>query len=422
MNKQYDVCVIGGGAAGMSAALGAIQNHAKKVLLIERDIELGGILQQCIHNGFGLHHYNEELTGPAYAEKIKNELLATGVEVKLDTTVTKVTKDKQVHYMNEQDGYQIIDAKSIIVAIGCRERSRHQIEIPGKRLAGIMTAGIAQRYLNIDGYLVGKKVLILGSGDIGLIMARRMTLEGAEVVGVAELMPYSNGLNRNIVQCLDDFNIPLYLSHTVTKVDGNERLEQVTISQVDDKFQVIEGTEKSFDVDTLLLSVGLIPENHLLKELNVEVNPITNGAYVDDHYQTNIKGVFACGNSLHVHDLVDFVSAEGYEAGKNAALYAMSDEQGFPTVMTKPSQHVRYVIPNQIHLDEEEKVTLKFRVGKPFEKAKLIIKQGDHVIKEMKKTHLLPAEMESIVLDKSLLKNNNSILTIEIDGGEHNGK
>jgi NADPH-dependent 2,4-dienoyl-CoA reductase/sulfur reductase-like enzyme len=417
MNKQYDVCVIGGGAAGMSAALGAIENGAKRVILFERDIELGGILQQCIHNGFGLHHFKEELSGPAYAERVKNQLLETKVEIKLDTTVIKMTEDKQVHYMNNEEGYVIIDAKAIILAIGCRERSRHAIEIPGKRLSGIMTAGTAQRYLNMDGYLVGKRVFILGSGDIGLIMARRMTLEGATVAGVAELMPYSNGLNRNIVQCLHDFDIPLYLSHTVTKVEGKERLEKIYLSQVDEKFNVIEGTEKTFEVDTLLLSVGLIPENNFLKDLNVEINPITNGAYVDDHYQTSLKGIFACGNSLHVHDLVDFVSEEGYEAGKNAARFVNEEVRAEASVSVKPIGLIRYAVPSTITNDGQESVEIKFRVGKPLEKGKIIVKVNGEVIKEQRKIDLLPAEMENIKLDKSLIFNieNPSELSIEIE-------
>ncbi|QVK18470.1 FAD-dependent oxidoreductase [Mycoplasmatota bacterium] len=418
MNKQYDVCVIGGGAAGMSSALGAVKNGAKKVLLVERDIELGGILQQCIHNGFGLHHFHEELTGPAYAERLKTELLETNVEIKLETTVLEITKDKTVHLMNKVDGYQIIEAKSIVVAIGCRERTRHQIGIPGKRFNGIMTAGLAQRYLNIDGYLVGKNVFILGSGDIGLIMARRMRLEGANVLGVAELMPYSNGLNRNIVQCLHDYNIPLYLSHTVTGVSGKDRLEKVTISEVDENFQVKEGTSKTFEVDTLLLSVGLIPENKLLTDIQVEVNPITNGAYVDDQFQTNIPGIFACGNSLHVHDLVDFVAEESFESGKNAAKYALNQENNHISIPVKPASNVRYVIPNKIKISDDE-VTFKFRVTKPMNKGLIIVKQGDSVIKEIKKSHLLPAEMESVKLNKSLFKpNSQDEIFVEVKGVE----
>jgi len=413
MNKQYDVCVIGGGAAGMSSALGAIKNGAEKVLLIERDVELGGILQQCIHNGFGLHHFNEELSGPAYAERLKDELLKTNVDIQLETTVLKITEDKLVHIMNKKEGYQIIETRAIVVAIGCRERTRHQIDIPGKRLAGIMTAGLAQRYLNIDGYLVGKKVFILGSGDIGLIMARRMVLEGAKVLGVAEIMPYSNGLNRNIVQCLHDYDIPLYLSHTVTEVSGKDRLEKVTVSEVDLNFNKIEGTSKTFEVDTLLLSIGLIPENKFLTDIHVEINPITNGAYVDSQYQTSVKGIFACGNSLHVHDLVDFVAEESFEAGKNAAKY-LNNVQNSKVVNVNVLGNVRYVIPNKLSLNDED-VTFKFRVSKPIEKGLIVIKQGNTIIKEIKKSHLLPAEMESIKFNKLLFQSSHDI-SIDVKG------
>jgi thioredoxin reductase len=420
MNKDYDVCVIGGGAAGMSAALGAVKNGADKVILLERDVELGGILQQCIHNGFGLHTFNEELTGPAYAEKVKEQLLATNCEIKLKTTVIKITKDKSVHFMNEIDGYKMIDAKAIIVAMGCRERTSHQIELPGKRLAGIMTSGVAQRYLNIDGYLVGKKVFILGSGDIGLIMARRMTLEGASVLGVAEIMPYSNGLNRNIVQCLHDFNIPLYLSHTVTKVSGKNRLEQVTIAEVDQEFKFKVGTEKTFDVDTLLLSVGLIPENTLLKEISVDLNPFTNGALVDELYQTSIPGIFACGNSLHVHDLVDYASEEGYETGKSASIFVKRNEKKINYINIRPLNNVRYVIPNKVYIEDlSGDVIFKFRVTKPIERGKLVARIGETVIKEVTKSNLHPSEMESININKLLLNQyKDGDITIEIRGDE----
>ena len=417
VSKQYDVVVIGGGAGGMAAALGAYENGAKNVVLIERDVELGGILQQCIHNGFGLHQFKEELSGPAYAERFKKQLEKTSIEIKLDTTVTNITQDKQVHYINSYEGYQIIDAKAIVVAIGCRERNHHQIEIPGKRLAGILTAGTAQRYLNIDGYLVGKKIFILGSGDIGLIMARRMTLEGAEVVGVAELMPYSNGLNRNIVQCLEDFNIPLYLSHTVTNIHGHDRLEGVTISQVDENFQPIKNSEKTFAVDTLLLSVGLIPENHLLREIGVAIHPVTGGAIIDDHYQTSIAGIFTCGNSLHVHDLVDFVSQEGYQAGKFAAKHALLEQNGDQQVAITVQHPIRYSVPSFVTYDDEEYVTIKYRVAQPYEQGKLIIKVDGEVIREMRKIDLLPAKMETIKLKKSLIFEHHQVneLSLELE-------
>ncbi|NLG82954.1 MAG: FAD-dependent oxidoreductase [Bacilli bacterium] len=407
---MIDVCIIGGGAAGMSAALGALENGAQKVMIIEKDKELGGILNQCIHNGFGMHYFKEELTGPGFAEKLQEKLKNYDLDIKLDTMCVKITPDKEVHYINGNEGYQVIKAKSIVLATGCRERTRYQIDIPGKRLAGIVTAGLAQRYLNMDGYLIGKKVFILGSGDIGLIMARRLSLEGAEVLGVAELMPYSNGLKRNIVQCLIDFNIPLYLSHTVVDVKGNGRLEQVTIAQVDEKFQPIPGTEKVFDVDTLLLSVGLIPEIKLLTDQKVQLNPYTKGIKVLDTFETSIPGIFACGNALHVHDLVDYVSLESYDAGKHAAKYSNDNS---PVVEVVPKNNVRYVVPNQVKLNNDEEVMFKYRVTKPIDKGTLVIKQGDKVIKEMKKFFLLPSEMETITLSKSVFTDTDNI-TFEV--------
>jgi thioredoxin reductase len=425
MNNQfYDVAIVGGGAAGVAAAISAAKNGAQKVVILDREVELGGVLQQCIHNGFGVHLFNEELTGPAYTEKLVEEMNKYKIDIKLESIVMKITKDKEVHYMNEVDGYGIIKAKSVITSVGCRERTIHQIEIPGKRLTGIMNAGMAQRYLNIDGYMVGKKVLILGSGDIGLIMARRMTLEGANVVAVVELMPYSNGLNRNIAQCLLDFDIPLYLSHTVTGVYGTERLEKVVISEVDDKYQPIPGTEKDFDVDTLLLSVGLIPENNMLREIGVEINPKTQGAIVDNHYQTSIPGVFACGNSLHVHDIADWASEEGMEAGKYAALNAKD-----ATLIAQDSVKliaqglVRYTVPNKIYMTpgiSNETINIKFRISTPIENGRIIIKYGDLVLKDMKKLHMIPSEMEEIKIPLKFLENFNkdTILTVEVKGVE----
>jgi thioredoxin reductase len=428
MNNQiYDVAIVGGGAAGVAAAIGAARNGAKKIVVLDREVELGGVLQQCIHNGFGVHMFNEELTGPAYSERLVEEMSKFNIEVKLESIVMKITKDREVHYMNEKDGYGIIRAKSVVTSIGCRERTIHQIEIPGKRLAGIMNAGMAQRYLNIDGYMVGKKVIILGSGDIGLIMARRMTLEGSHVVGVVELLPYSNGLNRNIAQCLLDFDIPLYLSHTVTSVSGNQRLEKVVISEVDEKYQPIPGTEKEFDVDTLLLSVGLIPENHMLREIGVEINPKTQGAIVDNHYQTSVEGVFACGNSLHVHDIVDWASEEGIEAGKFAAMSALDkspDTQDQIEVLAQGM--VRYTVPNKINLNnqvESEDLVIKFRISAPLENGRIIIKYGDTILKDMKKMHMIPSEMEEIKIPLKFLekysKGNN--VTVEVKGVENNG-
>jgi NADPH-dependent 2,4-dienoyl-CoA reductase/sulfur reductase-like enzyme len=428
MNNQiYDVAIVGGGAAGVAAAIGAARNGAKKIVVLDREVELGGVLQQCIHNGFGVHMFNEELTGPSYSERLVEEMNKFDIEVKLESIVMKITKDKEVHYMNEKDGYGIIKAKSIVTSVGCRERTIHQIEIPGKRLTGIMNAGMAQRYLNIDGYMVGKRVIILGSGDIGLIMARRMTLEGSHVVGVVELLPYSNGLNRNIAQCLLDFDIPLYLSHTVTSVSGDQRLEKVVISEVDEKYQPIPGTEKEFDVDTLLLSVGLIPENHMLREIGVEINPKTQGAIVDNHYQTSVKGVFACGNSLHVHDIVDWASEEGIEAGKFAAISALNKNPDTKDQIEVLAQGmVRYTVPNKINLNKEiksEDLVIKFRINAPLENGRIIIKYGDTILKDMKKMHMIPSEMEEIKIPLKFLekytKGNN--VTVEVKRVEKNG-
>lgn len=410
MNRmKYDVCVIGGGAAGIAAAKSANKEGAK-VALIERAEELGGVLQQCIHSGFGLHHFHEELTGPEYVERVANEILGKGIDVFLSTVAVRITDSHEVQIVNEHDGYQIIVAKSVVVSIGCRERTRYQIDLQGKRLAGIMTAGHAQHYVNIDGYHVGKKVIILGSGDIGLIMARRLTLEGAKVLAVAELMPYSNGLKRNIVQCLQDFQIPLLLSHTVLSVEGENRLEKVILAEVDSQLKPIPGTEVTYDADLLLLSIGLIPENKLLRDIGVEIHPKTNGAIVDHHMRTSVPWLYACGNGLHVHDIVDDVSAEGELAGQCAAIDALESTSS-PQQLIKVIAHspIRYVVPDHLTKDYVRSVTLKFRVMHPLREVDVVVSQGDVVIKKIHKLALIPSEMEHIKLDTVMLVTDETI-------------
>lgn len=419
---QYEVVIIGGGSAGMAAAIGACKAGSKKVLLIERDVELGGILQQCIHNGFGLHRFKEELTGPQYAHRYIQMLKEYPVEVMLNTMVTNLTSEKIVTILNEE-GEQDIPAKAIVLAMGCRENNRQALSIPGTRPVGILTAGTAQRYLNIDGYLVGKKVFIVGSGDIGLIMARRMALEGAEVLGVAEIMPYSNGLTRNIVQCLEDFNIPLFLSHTVTNIEGNQRVEGVTISEVDEKRQPIIGTEKSFKVDAILFSVGLIPDNGLSKKAGVNFDPMTKGARVFENLETSVEGIFACGNVLHVHDLVDFVSQEAERAGHHAAIYALNHSiHDRKTIETVAGDGVRYVLPQRIRPQEvNEAIDLFYRVTQKYKQSLVLVKSSGKVIHQMKRRALLPAEMEKITIPSECLKQVTDSLTIEVSelGGTH---
>ena len=342
--KDYDIVIIGGGPAGLAAAVSAKQNGIDNILILERDKELGGILNQCIHNGFGLHTFKEELTGPEYAERFIDRVNRLGIEYKLNTMVMEITPDKKVTAMNGQEGMFEIQAKAVILAMGCRERARGALNIPGYRPAGIYSAGTAQRLVNMEGYMPGREVVILGSGDIGLIMARRMTLEGAKVKVVAELMPYSGGLKRNIVQCLDDYGIPLKLSHTVVDIKGKERVEGVTLAEVDDKGKPIVGTEEFYSCDTLLLSVGLIPENELSHGIGVEMNPVTSGPKVNESLETSMDGVFACGNVLHVHDLVDYVSEEAAAAGRNAAAYVKEGGAGNKEgqeIVLKPISGVR---------------------------------------------------------------------------------
>lgn len=410
-----EIVIIGGGSAGIAAAVCAYNNGCKDILLLEKDAELGGILLQCIHNGFGLHRFGEELAGPAYAEKWVDMLKNTGVEVKTSTTVIHLSKDRLITYVNPTEGYVTVKAGAVILATGCRERSRGAIATPGFRPSGVWTAGTAQKYINMQGYMVGRRVFILGSGDIGLIMARRMTLEGAKVLGVAEIMPYSNGLPRNMKQCLDDFDIPLYLSHTVTNIKGHDRLNGITINKVDEKLNPIPGTEIDFDVDTLLMSVGLIPDTALASEAGIRLHPKTKGAVVDEHMMTSVPGIFACGNGLHVHDLVDFVSLEGEEAGASAAKYISGSLIHNKSIEINAGEGVSYVLPTYIDPDAmEDKTELKLRVGYNARNVRIVLSCGDKQIKEIKKLRIAPSEMEKFPLSPDELSGCTQDLTISV--------
>lgn len=456
--KNYDIIIIGGGPAGLAAAAAAKEEGADSILILERDRELGGILNQCIHNGFGLHTFKEELTGPEYAARFITKVTQLGIEYKLNTMVIDISPEKQITAMNKEDGYFTLQAKTIILAMGCRERSRGALNIPGYRPAGVFTAGTAQYYVNIEGRMPGKEVVILGSGDIGLIMARRMTLEGAKVKMVVELMPYSGGLKRNIVQCLDDYGIPLKLSHTVIDIDGRERLKGVTVAKVDENRKPIPGTEEYIPCDTLLLSVGLIPENELSKNAGVTISPVTSGPVVDESLETNIDGIFACGNVLHVHDLVDYVSEEAAIAGRNAVRYlqqghrknqvqgsdALTDDEASAaevkkhaiTEVTKDSiirlaeqttdknieisavNGVRYTVPQTLHpVAMDEIQTIRFRVDNVYQDSYICVYfDGKEVIRR-KKRILTPGEMEEVRLKKKDLvtDSNLSRITIKIE-------
>lgn len=413
--KNYQAIIIGGGSAGLSAAVTLKKNGIEDIVVLEKDCEPGGILEQCIHNGFGLQTFKEQLSGPAYAERYVRMAEEAGVLIKLNTMVTKMTADRIVEYVNPEEGTVKISGDAIILAVGCYERARGAINILGTRPAGVYTAGQAQRYLNIEGYLVGKRVFILGSGDIGLIMARRMTLEGAKVLGVAEIMPYSNGLPRNIKQCLEDFDIPLYLSHTVTKTFGKDRLERIELSEVDENRRPVPGTEQYFDVDTLLLSVGLIPENHLADEAGIVMNRITRGPVVDDTYMTSVPGIFACGNGLHVHDLVDFVSLQAARAAEGAAGYLKDRKDRGRIQKVNPGENVSYTVPACVHPEDVRgNVEFFFRVRKPMDEAVLEITSGDKVIRTMKKKKLMPSEMERAILTAKEIEGLSEDVTIAV--------
>ena len=400
---KRDLVVIGGGSAGMAAAIEAKKNGIDDILILEKDSVLGGILNQCIHNGFGLTEFKEELTGPEYLQRFVDQVEELGIEYKLDSLVLDISKDKVVTYSNMIDGTVSVEAKAIVISTGCYERGAGAIQIPGDRCAGIITAGTAQKYLNIHGFLAGKRIVILGSGDIGLIMARRMTLEGAKVLCVSEIMPYSNGLNRNIAQCLTDYDIPLYLSRSVSKVVGkNGRVEKVILSAVDEKMQFIPGTEMKFECDTLLLSIGLIPYVQLLNNIKVEMSS-TRGAKVNDQFETSIEGIFACGNCLHVHDVVDFVTDEGRDAGRGAANYIKGLVDKSDHVLVTPKDGVSYVIPQLITNKKLEKVTLKFRVRKPVQNVFVVIKDGEKEVARFMKPVLIPSEMVMIKLNQAQL-------------------
>ena len=416
---KYDLVIVGGGPAGLAAAIAAKDNGIDSILIIERDRELGGILNQCIHNGFGLHTFKEELTGPEYASRFIAQVEERGIEYKLNTMVMDISNDKVVTAMNSTDGMFTVEAKAVVLAMGCRERSRGALNIPGYRPAGIFSAGTAQRLVNIEGYMPGRRVVILGSGDIGLIMARRMTLEGAKVLAVAELMPYSGGLKRNIVQCLNDFDIPLYLSHTVVDIQGKERVEGITIAEVGPDRKPIPGTEIHYDCDTLLLSCGLLPENELSKTAGVDLSPITSGPVVNDSLETNIPGVFACGNVLHVHDLVDFVSQEATNAGKNAAKYIKEGEvTSAKQIEILPVDGVRYTVPKYVRPEVmDDTLTVRFRVGQVFKGCAIATYFGDTLISKRKRPVMAPGKMEQVVLKKSQLAEYPDIenITIKIE-------
>ncbi|MDZ7795588.1 MAG: FAD-dependent oxidoreductase [Candidatus Marinimicrobia bacterium] len=396
--RYYDVICIGGGPAGLAAALSARKNGAERICILERDFETGGILQQCIHNGFGLQFFKEDLTGPEYAQRFIDRVSGSGIEVKTDTMVLEITKDKKIYTLNSREGYRILQAGAVILAMGCRERTRGALAIPGTRPAGVLTAGAAQRLVNIDGYMVGKKAVVLGSGDIGLIMARRLTLEGAEVAAVAEIMPYSGGLTRNIAQCLDDFDIPLLLRHTVSAIYGKNRLESVDICKVDAERRPVPGTVKNYPCDTLLLSVGLLPEIELAYAAGIQLDPRTRGPRVNESMETSVPGIFACGNLAHVHDLVDYVTEESNNAGRYAAEYVKGNVQRAKEIRCVPGKGIKSYGPA---VDPSGKLSRKDHALFPGEitytmMPYLSLRIDNKVVKKLKRPYAAPGEMQNI--------------------------
>ena len=412
--KKISLLIIGGGSAGMAAAIQAKKEGIDDILILEKDNKLGGILNQCIHNGFGLTEFKEELTGPEYLQRFVDQVEELKIPYLLSSQVIDITKDKVVTYSSKEEGVQKVEAKAIVMATGCYERSAGAIQLPGDRCSGILTAGTAQKYLNIHGYMCGKRIVILGSGDIGLIMARRLTLEGAKVICVSEIMPYSNGLNRNIAQCLNDYDIPLYLSRSVSKVVGKKRLEKVILSAVDEKMQFIPGTEMEIECDCLILSVGLIPYVSLLDYLHCPTSS-TKGALVNEHLETMIPGIFSCGNCLHVHDVVDFVTDEGRMAGHSAALYLKEELPFGNDIPVKAGDGLGYILPQLINKNNEEDVTLKFRVRRPVKDVKVVIESGGEKIQEIIKPVLIPSEMTMIKLSKDKLSLIKGDLSVRIE-------
>lgn len=403
--REHDIVIIGGGPAGLAAAVAARKEGIKDILILERDGVLGGILNQCIHNGFGLHTFKEELTGPEYAARFIDMVEAENIPYLLNTMVLDINKDKEVTLINREEGLTVIKARAIILAMGCRERPRGALNIPGYRPAGIYSAGTAQRFVNMEGKTVGKEVVILGSGDIGLIMARRMTLEGAKVKVVAELMPYSGGLKRNIVQCLDDYGIPLKLSHTIVDIQGKERVTGVTLAKVDENRRPIPGTEETISCDTLLLSVGLLPENELSRSAGVDLNPVTSGPLVDDSLETSTEGIFACGNVLHVHDLVDYVSEEAAMAGVSAASFVtVGQRTRTDFVEIAAEQGVRYTVPQRLDTEHmKDQITVRFRVADVYKDRYISVYYDGERVSHKKKRVLAPGEMEQVIIKKESL-------------------